>query len=214
MKRNAFTLIELLTVIAIIGILAAILIPTVGAVRKSARQTQSLSNLKQLGSAMLLYVNDNKGSFPALGRPPTPTWDVQVSPFAGGEAATKIMIADPNDEVERIPGGFKRSYGYNPVACAAAPYYVKSLGAFPKLYAGIPLSYIRNPAAFPLLLEEYKDYNVYGSAMAECTAGEAVRTIGGKPGSNVVYADGHVAFLFVDPSLPWDKWMMSKLANK
>ncbi|EIQ01957.1 prepilin-type N-terminal cleavage/methylation domain-containing protein [Opitutaceae bacterium TAV1] len=56
----AFTLIELLTVIAIIGILAAIIIPTVGKVRSMARATQCASNLRQLGVAASLYAGDNK----------------------------------------------------------------------------------------------------------------------------------------------------------
>ena len=60
--RKAFTLIELLTVIAIIGVLAAILIPTVGAVRKSARSAQAISNIKQIGMATLLYSQDNRGA--------------------------------------------------------------------------------------------------------------------------------------------------------
>lgn len=61
---RAFTLIELLTVIAIIGILAAIIIPVTSRVRTSARKASSLVNLKGLASAALLYSNDNRGVFP------------------------------------------------------------------------------------------------------------------------------------------------------
>ena len=61
---RAFTLIELLTVIAIIGILAAIIIPVTSRVRTSAKRASSLVNLKGLAGACLLYVNDNKGRFP------------------------------------------------------------------------------------------------------------------------------------------------------
>jgi prepilin-type N-terminal cleavage/methylation domain-containing protein/prepilin-type processing-associated H-X9-DG protein len=69
--HRAFTLIELLTVIAIIGILAAILIPVVGSVRHSARSAQSLSNLRQIGLVTALYANDNSDRFPFLNRSPT-----------------------------------------------------------------------------------------------------------------------------------------------
>lgn len=63
-QTAAFTLIELLTVIAIIGILAAIIIPTVGRVRDSARSAQCLSNLRQVANVYLLDVQDNRGMIP------------------------------------------------------------------------------------------------------------------------------------------------------
>ncbi|AHF91994.1 N-terminal cleavage protein [Opitutaceae bacterium TAV5] len=60
----AFTLIELLTVIVIIGILAAILIPVVSRVRESARKAQCISNLRQCGTAILLFTQENRSRFP------------------------------------------------------------------------------------------------------------------------------------------------------
>lgn len=64
---HAFTLIELLTVIAIIGILASILIPTVAKVRDSARQSVCSSNVRQLSLGMVTYAMDNDGILPAAG---------------------------------------------------------------------------------------------------------------------------------------------------
>jgi prepilin-type N-terminal cleavage/methylation domain-containing protein len=59
MKRNGFTLIELLVVIAIIAILAAILFPVFAQARAKARQTQCLNNMRQIGMAVQMYLNDN-----------------------------------------------------------------------------------------------------------------------------------------------------------
>lgn len=57
-KRTGFTLIELLVVIAIIAILAAILFPVFAKAREKGRQASCQSNLKQLGMAVVMYVQD------------------------------------------------------------------------------------------------------------------------------------------------------------
>jgi len=58
MRRHGFTLIELLVVIAIIAILAAILFPVFARAREKARQSSCMSNIKQLGTACLMYAQD------------------------------------------------------------------------------------------------------------------------------------------------------------
>lgn len=62
-----FTLVELLTVIAIIGVLVAILLPVVGSVRASAKSSRCVTNLRQVGVTIQTYASDNKGSLPVGG---------------------------------------------------------------------------------------------------------------------------------------------------
>jgi prepilin-type N-terminal cleavage/methylation domain-containing protein/prepilin-type processing-associated H-X9-DG protein len=67
-KASGFTLIELLVVIAIIAILAAILFPVFAQARAKARQTACLSNMKQIGIGLMMYVQDYDEVYPCINR--------------------------------------------------------------------------------------------------------------------------------------------------
>jgi prepilin-type N-terminal cleavage/methylation domain-containing protein/prepilin-type processing-associated H-X9-DG protein len=67
-QRQGFTLIELLVVIAIIAILAAILFPVFAQARAKARQAACLSNMKQIGNAVMMYIQDYDETYPVNNR--------------------------------------------------------------------------------------------------------------------------------------------------
>lgn len=75
----AFTLIELLVVIGIIAILAALLLPTMGRAKENARGTACLSNLRQIGVALQLYVDSNNQRLPTM-RDKAPVIDTNQPP--------------------------------------------------------------------------------------------------------------------------------------
>jgi prepilin-type N-terminal cleavage/methylation domain-containing protein len=133
-NSRAFTLIELLTVIAIIGILTAIIIPVVGSVRESARASRALSNAKQIGMANLLFAQDNKGRLLGEGWVWNDTnnlWNniaryLDKDPGNTATNKTKInaIIADLIDP--SVPENLQR-YGANPVDSFLTTWSVNSI---------------------------------------------------------------------------------------
>jgi prepilin-type N-terminal cleavage/methylation domain-containing protein len=100
-NRRAFTLVELLVVIGIIAVLIGILLPALSKANRQAKVTACLSNQKQLVMALIMYCNDNKGTFP------------------GGSGMSKYR--DANGTVQ-APFFFDRlanydSDAFNPYAC-------------------------------------------------------------------------------------------------
>lgn len=90
MNRKGFTLIELLVVIAIIAILAAILFPVFAQAKKAAKKTQALSNMKNIGTSMQIYLADNDDTF-MMGYyynvPLTAAQGSTISPTTPGDAS-------------------------------------------------------------------------------------------------------------------------------
>ncbi len=68
-RRNGFTIVEVLIVTAILSLLAALLFPVFWSVRASVRRTHCSSNLRQLGTALQMYVSDHDGRYPFAADP-------------------------------------------------------------------------------------------------------------------------------------------------
>jgi prepilin-type N-terminal cleavage/methylation domain-containing protein/prepilin-type processing-associated H-X9-DG protein len=113
---RAFTLVELLIVIAIIAVLASLLLPAVGRMQQNAQRTKSASNLKTLGGALLGYAADNEQNIPKLlsqtpNQPANSRWTWDLMPYLGAERPDNYDFANwpnlpfacPADKTTRSP---------------------------------------------------------------------------------------------------------------
>jgi prepilin-type N-terminal cleavage/methylation domain-containing protein len=131
-KRTGFTLIELLVVIAIIAILAAILFPVFAQAREQARMSTCLSNFKQIGMGVQMYLQDwdetypmnriaqNPGGSECNGKGRMITWKHETAPYVKSVAVFKCP-SNPRGNLPDETGGddkfgetvFPISYAYN-----------------------------------------------------------------------------------------------------
>lgn len=100
-RKSAFTLVELLVVISIIGMLAALLLPAIQAARERARQAECINNVKQFGIAMIA-INGNKGKLPGFMQKVKTTG---ASPMEISWAAMMLPNIDKKDLWDSIRAG-------------------------------------------------------------------------------------------------------------
>ena len=190
--RRGFTLIELLVVIAIIAILAAILFPVFARAREKARQSSCMSNLKQMGLAILMYAQDYDETLPRHCYQPRPAipfgdwpWSYAVQPYVRN---TQMFLC-PSNSGWRNEAKCCGGYGYNLSTTPSGG----TVGCTNRRMAEIP-----RPAGL-LMVTETADgtgavaWAGYWGRESDTNDPTYLHPTGRhNEGSNVCYVDGHV----------------------
>ena len=214
-KCNGFTLIELLVVIAIIGILSAILFPVFARARENARRASCMSNMKQIGLGMMMYVQDYDERYPQFLRMPETTQTNSAMPGAKFDVSwsttgrhiswmdiiypyvksTQLFVCPSNTLSESTP-----SYGYSDAfsGYGTASYNNTTTWTFG---VPIPMAAVTRPSEVFLVVEETSSWNVIANPIDIGTVAKGASwmppsyVIPHLKGSNIAFADGHVKWV-------------------
>jgi prepilin-type N-terminal cleavage/methylation domain-containing protein/prepilin-type processing-associated H-X9-DG protein len=173
--RRSFTLIELLVVIAIIGVLGALLMPTLGRAKEAGRATACLSNLRQIGIALQIYVQENNNRLPVMRDRPIGTTN---APTTNDLPSVDLVLSNElgNVKVLRCPSDREEIY--------------EQTGSS---YSWNSLLNGQNADRLEIFTMEFKPTQI--PVMFDKEAFHKAR--GEKKGVNYLYADGHIKNLLV-----------------
>ena len=213
---RAFTLIELLVVIAIIAILAAILFPVFARAREKARATACLSNVKQIATGIMIYIQDYDETYPAatnISRAFNTQWPqlrTLIQPYVKNDAIW-FCPSEPRPSVWEQNGfsqgdpsfkGAGTSYAYKSRLTTGCPE-----GTPPNCrgnLAGVPQAAIENPAQIWLFWDADSNYSRHTDQSRTGYAGSPhCRWEGGTKGQMAAYADGHAKLTMGIPRPQW-----------
>ena len=114
LRRKTFTLIELLIVIAIIAILAAMLLPALNKARERAKSSSCIAKLKQIGAGMIMYADTYNSYLPSYGTTTNGScWDFLIAEFVGYKpTAPNGIYHCPAGRLYSATTDVKKSRGY------------------------------------------------------------------------------------------------------